>query len=129
MWMTYYIQAVKREFENTYHFIPTGGTPSEPTFDNIPDGEYPMIINGRTDNVRVADNKLYVCNFPYEELKFELEENNINIKVVIETAKKLKYPYHVFVSDKTKINVEVKDAMEAYKFGEVSYEIMQNLKS
>lgn len=72
MWMTSYIAAVKRGLRDQHGFTPTGGADEEPLFTNVPDGEYPIEINGRMDQVRVEGDKLHVCNFdpaPEETLK------------------------------------------------------------
>jgi hypothetical protein len=64
MWMTSYISEIKRQFRDVYHFIPTGGTDSEPLFDNIPAGEYPMTIEGKVDKVRITERGgISCCNF------------------------------------------------------------------
>ena len=61
MWMTQYIPAIKREFRDKYKFIPTGGTEMEPTFDSIPDGEYPVEIEGKKDIIKITNGKIS-CN-------------------------------------------------------------------
>jgi hypothetical protein len=50
---------------STYNFIPTRITDGEPLFDRgvIPDGVYPMTIDGKLDRVRMEDNKIHCCNF------------------------------------------------------------------
>lgn len=58
-----YIAKVKRGFRDIHGFIPSGGTDHEPNFDNIPDGEYPMEIDGKMDYVRISNGKMSVCNF------------------------------------------------------------------
>jgi hypothetical protein len=63
MWMTDYIRAVKCGFRDMYGFVPTGGTDGDPTFESIPDGEYPMVIDGRLDRVAIVDGKIRCCNF------------------------------------------------------------------
>jgi len=63
MRMLEYAAAVKRGLRDVHGLTPTGGTDQEPTFDNIPDGEYPMEINGEIDRVRVTDDRLFMCNF------------------------------------------------------------------
>jgi hypothetical protein len=63
MLMTAYIKEIKRQFRDVYKFTPTGGTDSEPNFDNIPDGEYPMQIEGKTDRVRIERGTINCCNF------------------------------------------------------------------
>lgn len=63
MWWLKYIAEVKRGFRDIHGLTPTGGTEQDPTFDNIPDGEYLMEINGKMDRVRVTDDRLFMCNF------------------------------------------------------------------
>ena len=58
-----YINAVKRGFRDQCGCIPTGGTDHEPLFDNIPDGIYPMEINGRMDYVKIVNGIINCCNF------------------------------------------------------------------
>ena len=63
MWMTEYIKAVKRGMRDQCGMKPTGGTKDEPLFDKVPDGEYPMTIEGRLDRVRCVGGKISCCNF------------------------------------------------------------------
>jgi hypothetical protein len=65
MWMTDYIRAVKRGFRDQHGFGPTGGTNDDPIFADgtIPDGEYPMEIDGKIDRVRLVDGSIDCCNF------------------------------------------------------------------
>ena len=61
--MTRYINEIKRQFRDKYKFTPFGGTEIEPLFDNIPDGEYPMEIDGKLDNVIIKAGTIHCCNF------------------------------------------------------------------
>lgn len=61
--MISYINAVKRGFRDQHGFVPTGGTNNEPLFDEIPDGEYPMTIDGKVDKVRIVNGCINCCNF------------------------------------------------------------------
>ncbi len=63
MWMTQYIREIKKQFRDKYGFKPSRIVEGEPCFDNIPDGEYPMMIDGELDHVRVANNEISCCNF------------------------------------------------------------------
>jgi hypothetical protein len=67
MWGTQYIREIKRQFHETYGFEPTEIRHGEPLFDAIPDGDYPMVIEGRRDNVRVVDGKINCGNFDEPE--------------------------------------------------------------
>lgn len=62
MWMTDYIREIKRQFRDVYHMKPSRTVGDEPCFNHIPDGEYPMKIEGKTDYVRVTDNSISCCN-------------------------------------------------------------------
>ncbi len=63
MWMTDYVNAIKRGFRDQIGMVPTGGTQEEPLFDNVPDGEYPMMIEGKRDRVKIIKGKIHCCNF------------------------------------------------------------------
>jgi hypothetical protein len=63
MWMTDYISAVKRGLRDQCGFVPTGGNDDEPLFDNMPDGVYPVTIEGRRDRVRIEAGRIYCCNY------------------------------------------------------------------
>ena len=63
--MVDYINAVKRGLRDEHGFVPNGGTDSEPLFadDAMPDGVYPVNIEGRLDRVRIERGRIYCCNF------------------------------------------------------------------
>lgn len=61
--MTAYISEIKRQFRDVYNFTPNGGTENDPTFDNIPNGIYPMEIEGKIDNVKITNGSISCCNF------------------------------------------------------------------
>lgn len=61
--MMEYINAIKRALRDQHGFKPTGGTDHDPHFNNVPDGKYPMTIDGKVDNVRITDGKIFCCNF------------------------------------------------------------------
>ncbi len=65
MWMTDYINAVKRGLRDQHGFIPTGGTDIQPLFDDgaVPDGVYPMTIEGKVDRVKIEGGRIDCCNF------------------------------------------------------------------
>jgi hypothetical protein len=67
MWMTDYIRAIKRGLRDQHGMEPSGGTEKDPLFDNVPDGTYPIVIDGETDYVRMDDGKIYCCNFSEPE--------------------------------------------------------------
>jgi hypothetical protein len=68
VWMTDYIREIKRQFRDVYHFTPVRGTLDDPTFAEgaIPDGEYPMTIEGKLDRVRIEGGEIKCCNFDGE---------------------------------------------------------------
>jgi hypothetical protein len=58
-----YINAVKRGLRDTHNFTPLpGSTDHEPLLE-VPDGEYPMTIDGKVDKVRIINGKISCCNF------------------------------------------------------------------
>ena len=63
MWMTNYINEIKKQLRDTYHFVPKSEVGGEPLFDNVPDGEYPMTIEGKLDKVRIVNGSIHCCNF------------------------------------------------------------------
>ena len=59
MWMTDYIHEIQRLLITKYGFkAGDNGCPQD-----VPDGEYPMTIKGKRDNVRIVDGKISCCNF------------------------------------------------------------------
>jgi hypothetical protein len=59
MWMTAYIDEIKRQLISEYGFpelMP--GIPMD-----VPDGEYPMTIEGKVDRVRIENGRIYCCNY------------------------------------------------------------------
>lgn len=65
MWMSDYIRAVKQCLRDEHGFSPKESSDDEndPIFDGIPDGVYPMTIEGRLDRVRIEDGRINCCNF------------------------------------------------------------------
>ena len=64
MWMTEYIREIQKRFITEYGFAENPKKPGLP-FD-VPDGEYPMIINNRLDKIRIENGKISCCNFSNE---------------------------------------------------------------
>lgn len=58
-----YIRGVKRGLRDQHGFEPSEGVEIDPCFANIPDGTYPMVIDGKTDYVRIIAGKISCCNF------------------------------------------------------------------
>lgn len=63
MWMTAYIKEIKKQFVSKYNFQPSRMEGDEPIFDSIPDGIYPMKIEGKIDNVKITNGTISCCNF------------------------------------------------------------------
>lgn len=61
MWMTDYIREIQKRFVVDYKFTPRSDAPLIPA--HVPDGEYPMTIAGKYDNVRVTNGTIDCCNF------------------------------------------------------------------
>ena len=61
MWFIDYIDEIKRQFITKYGFKENPEIPGIPM--NVPDGEYPMEIDGKTDNVKIVDGKIRCRNF------------------------------------------------------------------
>jgi len=62
--MLEYIRAIKRQFRDVYKFIPDKTEPGDdPCFTTVPDGEYPMMIEGKLDHVRIVKGMINCCNF------------------------------------------------------------------
>ncbi len=63
MWWTDYIAEINRQFVDVYDFPPRAGHPELPRPGIVPDGDYPMTIEGKLDHVRVVKGKINCCNF------------------------------------------------------------------
>lgn len=61
MWMTSYIREIQRQLVAVYGFKENPAQPGIPL--DVPDGEYPMTIEGKLDRVRIEDGKISCCNF------------------------------------------------------------------
>jgi hypothetical protein len=61
--MTEYVRQIRIALRDQHKFQPTGGTEEEPLFNNIPDGEYPIKINGKVDNVLIKKGAIHCCRF------------------------------------------------------------------
>ena len=66
MHMTTYIAEIHKALRDKYGFTPTSEQYGMPLFDNIPDGTYPMEIDGKVDHVAITDGKIDCCNFEAE---------------------------------------------------------------
>lgn len=60
MWMTSYIREIQRQLTAVYGFKEDPAQPGIPL--DVPDGEYPMIIEGKFDRVRIEDGKISCMN-------------------------------------------------------------------
>ena len=54
------IQAIKRALRDQYGFKPSGGTEQDPKFASIPEGIYPMKINGKKTNVEIKRGLIHI---------------------------------------------------------------------
>ena len=63
MSMLEYIRAVKIGLRDQHGFTPDRVENGEPLFNHIPDGEYPMTIDGKRDRVRIVNGYINCCNF------------------------------------------------------------------
>lgn len=62
MWMIEYVNEVKRQLRDVYKFKPNNhGSDIDPCFDHIPDGIYPMIIEGKQEYPIVCEGKFILC--------------------------------------------------------------------
>ena len=68
--MLSYIGEIKHQLRDVYHFKPDRIVGQDLCFDHIPDGEYPMKIDGRMDYVEIVDGKIHCCNFKKKKKKY-----------------------------------------------------------
>jgi hypothetical protein len=61
MWMTSYIASIQKHLVQDFGMSPRQDNPDVPA--HVPDGIYPMTINGRLDQVRIEDGRISCCNF------------------------------------------------------------------
>ena len=57
-----YINAIKRKMIDQYGFPENPNNPGC-VLGDVPDGSYPMTIDGKLDNVRIVNGKISCCNF------------------------------------------------------------------
>lgn len=65
MWMTDYIREIQKQFITVYGYPENPEMPGVP-LPGVPDGEYPMTIEGKLDRVRIVNGKINCCNFDPE---------------------------------------------------------------
>ena len=63
MWCSDYIKEIKHQFYTKYKFKPQRIVGNEYCFDNIPDGNYPMKIEGKIDYVKIVNGTIECCNW------------------------------------------------------------------
>ena len=61
MWMTDYICEIQRQLISVHGFKENPDKPGLPM--NVPDGTYPMTIEGKLDRVEIVDGKINCLNF------------------------------------------------------------------
>lgn len=61
MWMTDYIREIQRQLIAIYNFPENPEMPGLPM--DVPDGEYPMTIDGKLDYVKVEGGNISCCHF------------------------------------------------------------------
>jgi hypothetical protein len=68
MWMTNYVREVKRQLRDRYGFQPVRVEGDELIFaeGQIPEGEYPLEIDGKIDHVLVVNGRFQFCRFEME---------------------------------------------------------------
>lgn len=71
MWMFTYIIEVKKQLRDVYDFTPSRTSGGEPCFEHIPDGDYPMKIDGKLDHVKVVSNHISCYNFDEPSAKLD----------------------------------------------------------
>jgi hypothetical protein len=72
MWMTQYIDAIKRGFIDDYGFPEN---PEKPgcVLGAVPDGCYPMKIEGKLDYVVIKNDSIGCCNFDGPPQGFDIQ--------------------------------------------------------
>ena len=66
MWMTAYIKEIQRQFIQVLGFPENPEKPGIPM--NVPDGEYPMTIEGKLDKIRIINGGINCSNFKAEKV-------------------------------------------------------------
>lgn len=59
--MINYILEIQKQFIHKFGFKENPEKPGIPL--NVPDGEYPMEIDGKVDKVRIVNGFIHCCNF------------------------------------------------------------------
>lgn len=60
MRMLQYISEIQRKLIDEYGFAERADAPGVPA--SVPDGEYPMMIDGKLDYVRIEGGRISCCN-------------------------------------------------------------------
>ena len=60
MWMTDFIRQVQRNLVDDYGFPPNPDHPTMPAEGSVPDGRYPMTIDGVAYDIEVRNDKLVI---------------------------------------------------------------------
>jgi hypothetical protein len=67
MWMIQYINKIKKQLVDQYGCAEDPNCPGVPKYP-VPDGEYPMEIEGKIDNVLIENNKIFCCRFNKDKI-------------------------------------------------------------
>ena len=59
MWMTDYINEIQKKLVTQYGFLPDARNLPQ----NVPDGCYPMEIDGKLDRIEISNGRIYCCRF------------------------------------------------------------------
>lgn len=59
MWMTQIVREAKLQLRDVYGLTPSRYDHNEPCFDNVPDGLYPMEVEGKTLWVAIISGKFH----------------------------------------------------------------------
>ncbi len=63
MGITEYMREVKTALRTQHHLRPSRVVEDQPLFDYLHDGDYPMVIAGKLDRVRVVEGRFECCRF------------------------------------------------------------------
>ncbi len=59
MWMTDHVREAKRQLEEVFGLIPSSYIGKEPCFDNVANGIYPMMFDGKQEYVVIVEGRFF----------------------------------------------------------------------